>query len=238
MMGMSEKDDAIRRLTASLDTAAHLRASAKASAGTSAARIELRNWQAGRFSRTHADLLASAEYGDAARFFLTDLYGPADVTNRDALMQRVAPILSRMMSASALDVVADAIELDALSESLDADMVQALGEKGDLIDASAYVRAYRQIARQHDRSRQIVMIGHLGASLDTLSRQRLLGSALAMMRKPMEIAGFGDLHAFLERGFGSFRKMKSAKPFLDAVISREKAISVALFAGDDSPLVR
>ena len=114
----------------------------------------------------------------------------------------------------------------------------ALGEKGDLIDASAYARAYRQIARQDDRSRQIVMIGHLGASLDTLSRQRLLGSALAMMRKPMEIAGFGDLHAFLERGFGSFRKMKTAKPFLDTVISREKAISVALFAGDDSPLVR
>jgi hypothetical protein len=32
--------------------------------------------------------------------------------------------------------------------------------------------------------------------------------------------------------------MKTAKPFLDTVISREKAISVALFAGDDSPLVR
>jgi hypothetical protein len=235
---MSEKDDVLGRLTASLETAARLRASAKASSRTSAARTALRNWQAGRFSRTHADLLASAEYGDAARFFLTDLYGPADVANRDALMQRVAPTLSKMLSVSALDVVADAIELDSLSESLDADMVHALGEKGDLIDASAYARAYRQIARQDDRSRQIVMIGHLGASLDTLSRQRLLRSAFAMMRKPMEIAGFGDLHAFLERGFSSFRKMKTAKPFLDAVISREKAISVALFAGDDSPLVR
>ena len=235
---MSEKDDVLGRLTASLETAARLRASAKASSRTSAARTALRNWQAGRFSRTHADLLASAEYGDAARFFLTDLYGPADVANRDALMQRVAPTLSKMLSVSALDVVADAIELDSLSESLDADMVHALGEKGDLIDASAYARAYRQIARQHDRARQIAMIGHLGASLDTLSRQRLLRSALAMMRKPMEIAGFGDLHAFLERGFSSFRKMKTAKPFLDAVISREKALSVALFAGDDSPLVR
>ena len=235
---MSEKDDVLGRLTASLETAARLRASAKACSRTSAARTALRNWQAGRFSRTHADLLASAEYGDAARFFLTDLYGPADVAHRDALMQRVAPTLSKMLSVSALDVVADAIELDSLSESLDADMVHALGEKGDLIDASAYARAYRQIARQDDRSRQIVMIGHLGASLDTLSRQRLLRSALAMMRKPMEIAGFGDLHAFLERGFSSFRKMKTAKPFLDAVISREKALSVALFAGDDSPLVR
>ena len=120
---MSEKDDAIRRLTANIATAARLRASAKASSRTSAARTALRNWQADRFSRTHADLLASAEYGDAARFFLTDLYGPADVTNRDALMQRVVPILSKMLSAPALEVIADAIELDSLSESLDADMV-------------------------------------------------------------------------------------------------------------------
>ena len=236
-MGMAEKGDVLGRLTASFEAAARLRASAKACSRTSAARTALRNWQAGRFSRTHADLLASAEYGDAARFFLTDLYGPADVTHRDALMQRVAPKLSKILSASALDVVADAIELNSLSESLDADMVQALGESGDLIDASAYARAYRQIARQHDRARQIAMIGHLGASLDTLSRQRLLRSALAMMRKPMEIAGFADLHAFLERGFSSFRKMKTAKPFLHAVISREKALSLALFAGDDLPLV-
>ena len=77
-----------------------------------------------------------------------------------------------------------------------------------------------------------MLIEHLGASLDNLSRHRLLGSALAMMRKPMAVAGFGDLQNFLERGYESFRKMKTAKPFLDAVISREKAFSAALFAGD------
>jgi hypothetical protein len=232
MMGMSEKDDAIRRLTANIATAARLRASAKASSRTSAARTALRNWQADRFSRTHANLLASAEYGDAARFFLTDLYGPADVTKRDALMQRVVPILSKMLSAPALNVIADVIELDSLSESLDADMVAALGEKGALVDGSAYARAYRQMGRQDDRARQIVLIEHLGASLDTLSRRRLLGAALAMMRKPMTLTGFADLHVFLEKGYESFRKMRTAKPFLDAIVSQEKAFSAAVFADD------
>ena len=83
---MSEKHDILRRLTANIETAARLRASAKASDRVSAARAELRKWQADRLARTHADLLASADYGDAARFFLTDLYGPADLANRDALV--------------------------------------------------------------------------------------------------------------------------------------------------------
>jgi hypothetical protein len=231
---MSEKDDVLRRLTASIETAARLRASAKASLGASSARTALRTWQADRFSRAHADLLASVEYGDAARFFLTDLYGPADVTRRDALMQRVVPVMSKMLSAPALNVVADAIELDSLSESLDADMVEALGEKVDL-DGDAYARAYRQIGRQDDRARQILLIEHLGASLESLSRQRMLGTALAMMRKPMEVAGFADLHNFLLRGYESFRKMKTAKPFLDAIVAQEKAVSSALFAGALDP---
>jgi hypothetical protein len=231
---MSEKHDILRRLTANIESAARLRASAKASSRASSARAELRKWQADRLARTHADLLASAEYGDAARFFLTDLYGPADLANRDALVQRVAPIMSKMLSVHALEVIADAIELDSLSESLDADMVEALG--GNIIDASAYARAYRQTGRPDDRSRQILLIEHLGASLDKLSRHRFIGSTLAMMRKPAAAAGFGDLQNLLERGYDSFRKMKTVKPFLDAVISREKAFSTALFAGNDCPV--
>ena len=81
-----------------------------------------------------------------------------------------------------------------------------------------------------------MLIEHLGASLDKLSRHRFIGSTLAMMRKPAAVAGFGDLQNFLEKGYDSFRKMKTVKPFLDAVISREKTFSTALFAGDDSPL--
>ena len=114
-------------------------------------------------------------------------------------------------------------------------MVEALGEQVASLDGSAYARAYRQVGRQDDRARQILLIEHLGASLETLSRQRFIGGALSMMRKPAAVAGFGDLQNFLERGYEFFRKMKTVRPFLDAVISREKAFSSALFAGDDSP---
>ncbi len=234
---MSEKDAVIRRLTTSLETAGRLRSDARRSAEAFAARKKLRGWQSARLARTHADFLASAEYADAARFFLTDLYGPEELENRDAVLQRVAPIMSKTLPVAGLDAIADAIELDALSESLDADMIAALDHDDAgvvaALDAASYGRAYRRTGRPQDRARQIDLIGHLGGALEVLARQRFIGAALAAMRKPARLAGFGDLQLFLERGYEAVRKMKRVAPFLDTVVARERAVSRALFSGDD-----
>ena len=53
--------------------------------------IALKSYQQLRFSHTYADLLASARYAPAARFFLDELYGPNDFTRRDAQFARVVP---------------------------------------------------------------------------------------------------------------------------------------------------
>ncbi len=199
-------------------------------------RKALRTWQSARLARTHGDFLDSPVYSDAAKFFLSEIYGPAELANRDAVLQRVAPIMAKTLPVSGLDAIADAIELDALSESLDADMIAALGAEIANIDAPAYGRAYRAIGRRADRARQIDLIGLLGGSLEKLTRQRFIGAALAAMRNPARLAGFGDLQGFLERGYEAFRKMKTVTPFLDAVVARERAVSGALFSGDDSCL--
>jgi hypothetical protein len=234
--GMTEKDDVVRRLTACLETAAELRVKALVSAETAVARKALRSWQAGRLARTHADFLASAEYADAARFFLNDIYGTTELANRDIVLRKVAPIMTKTLPVSGLEAIADAIELDALSEDFDAAMVASLGDDILRIDAAAYGRAYRAVGRREDRRRQIDLIDHLGASLERLTQQRFIGAALAAMRKPADIAGFGELQKFLERGYGAFRKMKSVAPFLGAIVARERVVSEALFAGDDAVL--
>jgi hypothetical protein len=233
---MSEKDEVVRRLTTSIEAAARLRAKALRSRDAALARNRLRTWQAARLARTHAFLMGRAEYAGAARFFLTDLYGPKEIGNRDVLMRQVAPIMSKTLPVAGLAAIADAIDLDALSESLDADMVAALGEDIAAIDAAAYGRAYRAIGRREDRARQIDLIRHLGGALERLARQRFIGVALAAMHRPARLAGFGELQDFLERGYGAFGKMQKVAPFLDALVSRERAVSRALLSGDDSPL--
>ncbi|MFZ3252028.1 MAG: hypothetical protein WA214_24440 [Pseudolabrys sp.] len=172
----------------------------------------------------------------AAAFFLTEVYSTKDVSKRDEEVKRAVPAMTTFLPVSALETVADVIELDALSEDLDAAMVVALGARVTTIDAATYGCAYRKVDRRKDRVRQIYLVKHLGQSLDRLANRRFAGTALVLMRKPAQIAGFGDLHEFLERGYAAVHTMGSIEEFLTLVVDRERRILKAVFAGDDSLL--
>ena len=224
------KDFAVQRLEAQLFRAAQVRTATRRDHVARNARLRLREWQAARLARTHSDLLRHKRYGAAAQFFLTDLYGPQDHGVEEATILRVLPLIRKGLPTSGVEAIADAIELDALSESLDAEMAAALGDGAD------YGGAYRSVGRRDDRARQIELIRHVGHRLEDLTRAPLIGLALKAMRKPAEIAGFGALQAFLERGYAAFRQMGDARDFVKIIADREDAISAALFSGDDSAL--
>ena len=226
----------VQRLHRQLDLAAELQASAKANPDVEAARERLRAWQAVRLARTHADLLASPRMGPAATFFLTDLYGSTDLSKLAGDVKRIVPVMKKFLPVAGLETVADAIELHALSEELDIAMVKALGRRIRKLDATAYGRAYRKVDRRGDRERQIALIRDVGQALGRLIGQPFVSSALGLMRKPAQLAGFGELQAFLERGHDAFRKMGDTKEFLGLIVSRERKLLKALFAGDDSLL--
>jgi hypothetical protein len=225
-------------LLTELDRSETIRARAE-DAEFSEKRRLLRIWQAGRLGRTHQDLLESRRFRAAAKFFLTDLYGPTDLSRHIDDVRRIVPVMTRVLPDSGLATVAHAVELNALSESLDGAMVGALGDKVVAIDEGAYAAAYRTIGRADDRSRQIDLIELLGKALDKLTHLHFIGMTLKMMRGPAAFAGLGELQAFLERGYSAFGSMRGgASVFVNLVVSRERAISVALFAGDDEALER
>jgi len=201
-----------------------------------ARRAKLRQWQAHRLARTHADLLESPKFHAGTEFFLKDLYGSKDLSQGIDQVRRIVPAMVKVLPGSALETIADAIELDALSEDLDAAMVSALGPHITRISPAFYADAYRKVGRRSDRERQIGLIAHLGQSLEGLKRKPFIGVGFRMMRKPAQLAGFGGLHSFLERGYAAFRMMSGSDEFLTIVANREMQVSDALFAGDDSVL--
>ncbi|WP_303842979.1 FFLEELY motif protein [Aeromonas sobria] len=201
-------------------------------------RDRLRQWQADRLGRTHSDLLESDRYGPAAAFFLTDLYGPGDCARRDADVMRVMPTAERLLPESGLKVLAQAIELDALSEELDYLMVVALRRIGGInpISAEHYVIAYRAVGEMARREQQITLVNELGMTLDRLARKPLLGTTLKLVSGPAHLAGLGELFSFVERGYRVCHQMGRANEFLETIASRETAIMTALFNGDSSVL--
>jgi len=232
----TEKDSVVAQLVVKLEQARSLRENATASPGEAAARMHLREWQADRLAHTYADLLESERFGAAAAFFLSDLYGPKDFSARDANIARLIPLMAKTLPLSGLETVLRALELDALSEQLDAKMSAELQRRGvRTITGAAYAAAYRKVGDRPGRERQIALIGDVGGALDRLTRRPLIRGLLRLMREPAHLAGMGAIQEFVERGFNAFYKMGRGEDFLDIVRTREMELLQDLFAGRVSP---
>ena len=237
---MTHQDDASTqtRLYSQLNRVASLREQIRTHPQDRADRDRLRQWQADRLGRTHHDLLQSERYGPAAEFFLTDLYGPGDCARRDTDVMRVLPTAERFLPESGLKVLAQAIELDAISEELDYLMVVALRRIDgiDPISGAHYAIAYRAVGERELREHQITLVNELGATLDRLARKPLLGTTLKLIAGPAHLAGFGELFDFVDRGYRVCHHMGRADEFLATIANRETAIMTALFNCDSSAL--
>lgn len=200
-----------------------------------AARVDgVKHYQHARFARTYADLLADPRYADAARFFLDDLYGPQDYSERDAQFARIVPALARLFPPALLATVADLTALHALSERLDSAMGEALDTTSP--DPPSYLRAWQASARPEDRERQVDLMLAVGGALDGYTRNPLLRHSLKLMRGPARAAGLAALQQLLERGFDTFAALRGAQPFLDTISQRERALARRLFdAADATP---
>ncbi len=174
-------------------------------------------------------MLADARFGPAARFFLDDLYGPHDFTERDVQFARIVPGLVRVFPSDIVRTVAALAELHAISEELDLAMARLIANP--TFDTDAYGVAWRQLGRPSDRERQIRLMLDVGVALDGFTRRPLLRHSLRLMRGPAVATGLGALQRFLESGFDTFREMRGAKTLLDTIARRERALAQELFLG-------
>ncbi|MEL7449812.1 MAG: hypothetical protein AAFN78_11425, partial [Pseudomonadota bacterium] len=191
-----------------------------------------------RLAATYADLASQRRYRKAIDFFLSDLYGTRDFTKRDADLVRVYPIMVRALSENALESLATAVEVHALTQELDSELLKALRDSGvdigkdpSALDQERYARAYRKCDNHDRRVRQIELIRETGGLLDEVVRHPLIFLTVRLVRAPAHAAGLGELQEFLERGLGAFRAMKGAGQFLQTILDREFFILEQIFSG-------
>lgn len=208
----------------------------------------LRAWQARRLEVSYRDIRRQEPFTAACEFFLNDLYGEGDFGDRDRAVERVVPIMLRLLPEAVLNSLARAIELNALSQELDCSMARALPARctsSDNISDADYARAYLDSAglgklakvrnpralrsnSRRCRREQLALLLILGRELDRLVRKPLLNDLLRMCRWPAKLAGLGALQSFLERGFAAFGKLDGAGPFLSIILTRESQFMRAI----------
>ena len=229
---MPATNSAAERLRSALLRVIDLREQIQAEKAVAQRWRAVKRWQSRRLEQTYPDLLASPRYGAACQFFLDEIYGVRDFAQRDREALRVVPKLARLLPERAVATMAHGVELDALSEALDARVAEHLPAR---IDAASYCAAYITAGTPAEREQQIGTIDEIGRSLERLARVPLLSTMLHMMRGPAEAAGLGHLHRFLATGFDAFQAMGAAGTFLEAVRTRETSLMQRVFDGEIPP---
>jgi hypothetical protein len=190
----------------------------------------LASFQSRRLAATYAELRATGRYRDAVDFFLADLYGPHDLSDRDEQVIRALDKLKRFLPAAALDALVRAFELHVLTIELDAATAAQLTEERQP-DAISYAVAYRAAGHVEDRDRQIALVDDIGRLLDSLAQRPEVGIAIRIARGPAHAAGYGQLQDFLERGYAAFKRMGGATEFLAVIERRERELMQRLLSG-------
>jgi hypothetical protein len=197
----------------------------------------LARWQSDRLRQTYADLAGSSRFAPATQFFLEDIYGPRDFSQRDRLGERVVNKMHRLLPAKAMAAIERALHLNRLTRELDQQMVDMLFTRMQVadIDGASYAEAYRRCDNRLAREEQITLVDGLGHELDVVVRKPLVQVALRLAHGPAHLAGLGELQDFLERGVAAFLHMQGADEFLATIASRERAILARIWAGEQNP---
>lgn len=219
---------------------AALRAQAQQSEALAQAVLAVKELQAQRFAGTYADLLASSAYGASAQFFLQELYGARDFSQRDRQFAQVAGALELTLPHSAVQTALTLAELHRLTETLDLAMARCWAlAPASLAPEQHYVHCWKSIGQPEQRQWQLSTVLGIGQTLGELTRKRSLRVTLKLMRKPAALAGLDALQTFLETGFDRFAGMVnnggSVQCFLDCIAQRESAWIAELFQADATP---
>lgn len=195
--------------------------------------VELQRWQTQRLLRSHADLRANPRYRKAVEFFFNELYGGGDPRSRDRDLLRVQHVMEKLLPSAALRALCLAIELEILSQELDADVTRCL--PAGPITVETYAEGYRRAGRRADRERQIALLHLIGGYLDDVVRKPIISALVRLARRPAHAAGFGTLQEFLERGLDAFEAMHGAGEFLATMRDRETRAMDRVFSGTPDP---
>ena len=232
--------DSADRIRTAIAEVFALRAEARSNVSLGSALTQVKELQALRFQGTYSDLLNSSDFGDPSRFFLDELYGVQDFSERDAQFSRIAKSISTIFPASVVRTAVDIAELHALTERLDVQVAAQwlqLGGSSTVWTSSAYVNAWRYVGQRDLRLKQLAVVLSLGNQLAQLTRKPGIATLLKLMRRPAASAGLSSLQQFLEKGFATFGKMarndQKAAEFLALIQEQESQWIASMY---DRPL--
>lgn len=182
-------------------------------------------WQIERLNCTYADLRADPQSRSTVEFFLKECYADRDFQQRNFELERISALLARFLPASALQYIAQVLEMNNLTEEMDTRMAYVLEAHPEFdypaFDPSIWAEICRKCDDEPQRRRLVWLTWDGGKRLDAITGNPGLVIAMRLARRPAELAGVGELYRILRQGYDAFRVMHNAEAFLKTLVSRE-----------------
>ena len=236
LLSVKAKSTGTRKLQSLLIDYHHFRQDRQASPLNSLVQ-KLEQWQTTRLKHTHQDLYQHPRYTQALDFLLQDLYSPTQFTRRDDDLERIFPVMVRMVPESALGTIAKLVELNLLTQRLDMALAAEMQNRlpSPEITESLYTSCFRSSHQLKDRQQQIDLVLTVGCELESYVNSRFLSFGLGVTESAANMAGLGQLHNFLTRGMAAFRSMGKVGPLLQTITERESDLMRRIHAGESTP---
>ena len=198
----------------------------------------LRVWQAERLAYTYADVRDLSRYREAWRFFVQDIYGASDYSQRDHDVETMYEFIRRFVPDVVSRPAALTINLHRMTDALDQKLLNVLvGQLGvtDSITVEQYAEGYRRCDNYQERVKQIDLLVEICERIDGIVRNPITSPALRLASRPLRSAGYGDVVSFLERGYQSFKRMHGSHHFRKTLREREMGILDRIYTHDQDP---
>lgn len=233
--------DSSHKIRAAMAHVAELRQQSSLSPELAQALGQVKTFQSQRLASTYADFLSSQTYAACTTFFLQELYGSHNYSQRDAQFARIAGALQRTFPDQVVSTAVTLAQLHSLTEELDLAMAKKWCQSRGKTATQRYALAWDSVGTRADRQRQVQTVLQIGQELAEFTKKRGLRLLLKMMRKPAKLAGVAAFQAFLESGFDNFssiaRHQGNIEYFLQTIKTRESAWLAQMYqdAGPGNP---
>jgi hypothetical protein len=185
---------------------------------------QVRKVQVDRLRQTYDDYFKNPEYTKISKYFFEQIYGAGDKASRDAAFNKIYEKLSAAVNPKRITRVTQLKQLNELTDELDLRVAREFmkSRKKHALTLDDFEACYRALNNKDEREQQLQLLMETTRFFHRLAHIPLLGFVIKPTQYAARALGVEYIMEFFMEGYRSFRSVKNAEPFMQAIEDRER----------------
>lgn len=186
---------------------------------------QVRKVQVERLRKTYADFFANPEYTKISRYFFEQIYGAGDKASRDAAFNKIYEKMSAVVNPKRIVRVTQLKQLNELTDELDLRVAREFIKmrKRHAMTLADFEACYKALNNRAERELQLQLLLETTRFFHKLAHVPMLGFVIKPTQLAAKALGVEYIMEFFMEGYRSFKSVKNAEPFMQAIEERERA---------------